>query len=269
MAFCATSSAIYIINDLVDREKDLLHPFKRHRPIASGKISQSLAFVSIAILVSLSLFLALTISFKFTGIIILFYLLQLSYSFQLKNIILLDILAIASGFIVRVFAGEVATGYHLNIWLFLTVISAALFLAVGKRRSELTLLSAWHGANLAKTRATLSHYSEKMLDVYLSMFANSTWITYAFYSFLERPPTIRKTIGTFFEENDLFALSERKWLMITIPIVLYGIMRYLQLIYEKNQGESPEKVLFSDRPLMLTAVVWGLTVFTIFYLFAK
>lgn len=182
---------------------------------------------------------------------------------------LIDILSIAATFILRVFAGEVATGYHISIWLFLTVVSAALFLAIGKRRSELTLLTGWTGSIPGKTRATLSHYSEKMLDVYISMFANSTWITYAFYSFLERPPVLRKTIGTFFDTNDITFLQERKWLMLSVPLVIYGVMRYLQLIYEKNVGESPEKVLLSDKPLMFTALLLGLTVFAIIYIIGK
>lgn len=182
---------------------------------------------------------------------------------------LLDILTIAAGFILRVWGGEMATGYHISIWLFLTVISGSLFLAIGKRRSELTLLTGWAGGNLGKTRATLSRYSEKMLDVYISMFANSTWITYAFYSFLERPPVFRKTFSSLLTSTDLTNFQDRKWLMITIPFVIYGIMRYLQLIYERNQGESPEKVLLSDKPLMATVIILGLLLTGIIYIIGK
>lgn len=195
--------------------------------------------------------------------------LQLTYSFYTKNIMLLDILSIAAGFIIRVIAGEVATGYHINIWLFYTVISGALFLAIGKRRSELTLLSGWQGAAVAKTRATLSHYSEKMLDVYISMFANATWLTYGFYAFLERPPVLRRTIGNLLDTNDVAFLQDRKWLMLTIPFIIYGVMRYLQLIYERNVGESPEKVLLTDKPLMATALILGLLLFAIIYIIGK
>lgn len=267
LAFCATSSTIYIINDLTDIEKDQAHPFKRHRPIASGKISKPTAIIAATFLFLTSIILAGLISVPFIFIVILFYLLQIAYSLYLKNLILLDIFAIAAGFIIRVFAGEVATGLHIDIWLFYTVISGALFIAIGKRRSELTLLSGWHGSVPAKTRATLSHYSEKMLDVYISMFANSTWLTYAFYAFLQRPPVLRKTIGDIlFDDSTLYLFQERKWLMLTIPIVIYGIMRYLQLIYEKNEGESPEKVLLTDRPLIITAIIWGGMLFTFIYL---
>lgn len=162
-----------------------------------------------------------------------------------------------------------ATGYHINIWLLLTVISASLFLAVGKRRSELTLLSGWEGSLAAKTRATLSHYSEKMLDVYIAMFANSTWITYALYSFLAPSPSLKQSLGNLFDDNTFYLIQDRKWLTITIPFVIYGVMRYLQLIYEKNEGESPEKVLLSDLPLMTTAMILAGILFGIIYVFGK
>lgn len=268
-SLCAASSTIYIINDLTDIEKDKLHPFKRNRPIASGKLPKQIAIFSIFVLLSVALIFAASISSSFFLLILIFIAMHIGYSLYLKNLILFDILTISAGFILRVFSGEVATGYHLNIWLFLTVVSVALFLAIGKRRSELTLLSAWDGAIASKTRATLSHYSERMLDVYLSMFANSAWITYAFYTFLEKPPAYRNTITRAILDNDLSIVADRKWLMLTIPIVLYGIMRYLQLIYEKNQGESPEKVILSDKPLIITALLLGAMLFSIIYIIGK
>lgn len=269
IVFCIASSSVYIFNDLQDIEKDLLHPFKKHRPIASGKISPKAAGVVAVIMALVALFFAYQISMPFFLITLLFYGLQISYSLYLKNIILLDVLAIAASFIIRVFAGEAATGYHIDIWLFLTVVSASLFIAIGKRRSELTLLSGWSGSIPTKTRATFSSYSDRMLDVYISMFANSTWITYAFYTFLQRPPIFRKSIGTLFDQYNLDIFSDRKWLMLTIPLVIYGIMRYLQLIYEKNEGESPEKVLLSDKPLMTTAILLGLSLFGIIYILGR
>ena len=269
LSLCAASSAIYIINDLSDVEKDRLHPFKKHRPLASGKLPKEIAIFAAAVLAISALLVANSISTSFLLLILIFFVMHITYSFYLKNVILFDILTIASGFILRVFSGEVATGYHLNIWLFLTVVSVSLFLAVGKRRSELTLLAGWDGAIAAKTRATLSHYSERMLDVYLSMFANSAWITYAFYTFLEKPPAYRNTITRALLDNDLSIIADRKWLMLTIPIVIYGIMRYLQLIYEKNEGESPEKVLLSDKPLIVTGLILGGILFTIIYVIGK
>ena len=144
-----------------------------------------------------------------------------------------------------------------------------MFLAIGKRRSELTLLSGWAGSVPVKTRATLVHYSEKMLDVYLAMFANSAWLTYAFYTFLERPLTLRSSISRIIEDSDLSTLQDRKLLTLTIPIVIYGIMRYLQLIYEKNEGESPEKILLTDKPIIITGIILGAMIFTIIYVIGK
>ncbi len=178
-------------------------------------------------------------------------------------------MAIASGFILRIFAGEVATGFHIDVWLLLTVISAALFIAIGKRRSELTLLSGWQGAIPAKTRSTLTHYSERMLDVYISMFANSTWITYAFYTFLQQPVAAKTALGGLVDSYNLNIFDDRKWMMITIPVAIYGIMRYLQLIYEKNVGESPEKILLFDRPIILTSIIMGTLLFTIIYIIGR
>lgn len=269
MVFCAISSAIYYINDLTDIDKDKLHPFKRNRPIAAGKISKNMATLVAAVLVAIAFLIAAKISWAFVGIVLVYFLLHIFYSFYLKNVMLIDILTIASGFILRVLAGEVATGYHINVWLLLTVISASLFLAVGKRRSELTLLSGWSDGVPAKTRATLSHYSEKMLDVYISMFANSTWITYALYSFLAPTAILNKKIGYFFDDNTLSLIQDRKWLTLTIPFVIYGVMRYLQLIYEKNEGESPEKVLLSDVPLIITALLSGVALFLIIYIIGR
>ena len=264
LTFCAASSSLYIFNDFKDLDRDRQHPFKKNRPLASEKLNKNLALATMIILAIIAFILSAKISSSFFLVTLSFYFLQLSYNFFLKDIMLLDILAIAAGFILRVFAGEVATGWHIDIWLFLTVVSVALFLAIGKRRSELTLLSGFTG-----TRKTLSHYSEKMLDVYLSMFANSAWITYAFYTFLQRPPVLRRRVSFIFDQYNLDVFQDRKWLMLTIPFVIYGVMRYLQLIYEKNEGESPEKVLLSDKPLMFTGIILGLTLFGIIYILGK
>ena len=264
LAFCAASSSLYIFNDFKDLDRDRQHPFKKNRPLASGRLDKNLALITMIFLTVISFILSAKISSSFFLVTLSFYFLQLSYNFFLKDIMLLDILAIAAGFILRVFAGEVATGWHIDIWLFLTVVSVALFLAIGKRRSELTLLSGFTG-----TRKTLSHYSEKMLDVYLSMFANSAWITYAFYTFLQRPPVLRRRVNFIFDQYNLDVFQDRKWLMLTIPFVIYGVMRYLQLIYEKNEGESPEKVLLSDKPLMFTGIILGVTLFGIIYILGK
>lgn len=267
ITFCFLSSATYYLNDLVDFHKDQLHPYKKKRPIASGKISFRLAISILVTQVLLGLILAKSINNSFFAAAITYLLLQIAYSFVLKNITVLDIITIAVGYMLRIYAGEFATGYHISIWLSLCVISLSMFLAIGKRRSELTLLMSIKSDKLAATRSTLMHYSEKLLDVYIAMFANTTWLTYAFYTFFEKP--IRLTFSprmTILSTEFLPELAERKWLMSTIPLVLYGIMRYMQLIYEKAQGESPEKILTSDIPLFSTVVVWLTMVFTIVYL---
>lgn len=266
IAFCLLSSATYYLNDLIDFQKDQLHPYKKRRPIASGNISFKLAIPVLACLMAAGLILSKSINNSFFVAATSYVILQLAYSLVLKNIVVLDIMTIAIGYMLRIYAGEFATGYHISIWLSLCVISLSMFLAIGKRRAELTLLMSIKSDKLAVTRNTLLHYSEKLLDVYTSMFANTTWLTYTFYTFFEKP--IRLTFSprmTILSTEFLPELAERKWLMATIPLVLYGIMRYMQLIYEKAQGESPERILTSDVPLLTTVIVWCSMVFTIIY----
>ncbi len=266
MAFCAIASATYYFNDLIDFKKDQLHPYKKRRPIASGRIPFNLAVVILILLVIIGLTLAFSINNSFFAIIIVYLILQIAYSLVLKNITVIDIMTIAVGYILRIYAGEMATGYHISIWLSLCAISLSMFLAIGKRRAELTLLLSIKSDKLAETRHTLVHYSERLLDAYTSMFAFSTWLTYISYTFFEKP--IRLVFSpkvTIFSTEFLPELAERKWIMVTVPLVLYGVMRYMQLIYEKAQGESPEKILTSDIPLLSTVLLWlGLT-FTIIY----
>lgn len=262
--FCTASSANYLFNDVLDAPKDRKHPFKKNRPVASGKLPASVALSAAVILIFLSLFGAVLINPSFFILTFLFLILEFSYSLFLKKIAVVDILAITLAYILRVYAGEIATGFHLSIWLFLTVLSLSLFLAIGKRRAEITLLEGYNGTVLKDTRETLSHYSERLLDVYISMTAASTWIAYAFYAFLGKT----QTSGWFSTgpwSSFVSVLPERKWLMLTIPFVLFGIMRYVQLIYEQHKGESPERVLTSDWPLMITVLSWGITVIFIIY----
>lgn len=262
--FCGVSSGTYIVNDIIDAKNDRLHPFKKYRPIAHGDVSVPLAIMLALILITGSLGLATIVNFTFFLFVIVYLLLQIFYSTILKTIAVIDILAIAAGYILRVYGGEFASGYHISVWLLLTTISVSLFLAIGKRRSELTLLSASKVENIAATRKTLSHYSERLLDVYASVFATSTFISYALFTFLENPAGIGVSLGQIIVP-DAPEFLQRKWLMVTIIPVVYGLMRYLQDIYEKNEGESPEKVLFSDKPLLATIAIWGMMVIFIIY----
>lgn len=268
LIFCSISSAIYIINDIFDIQKDKLHPFKRFRPLAHEDVPVSMAIILAVILTVISLIGSYMISIQFLIVTIVYFILQLSYSMFLKHIAVIDILALAGGYIIRVYAGEVIIGYHyhISVWLLLTTISLSLFLAVGKRRRELTLISEHNSTNISAIRKSLSHYSERLLDVYASIFATSTFFSYALFTFLENSQQ-PLTVG-----NDLLlpqylpSFLQRKWLMVTIIPVVYGLMRYLQDIYEKHEGESPERVLFSDKPLLATVIIWALLVFLIIYL---
>ncbi len=187
--FCGLSSATYIINDIFDVKKDRLHPFKKFRPIAHGDVPIGLATVLAISIMLVSLIVASSITPTFFALAITYLFIQFLYSSFLKSLAVIDILAIAAGYILRVYGGEFASGYHISVWLLLTTISISLFLAVGKRRSELTLLSQNKDLNIAATRKSLSHYSERLLDVYISMTAASTWIAYAFYAFLGKTET--------------------------------------------------------------------------------
>src|SRR3989344_3367770 len=175
VVLCGLSSATYIINDIFDIKSDRLHPFKKFRPLAHNDIPLTLAIFIAAILALGSLFVGLKyVTLTFSIITLIYLLLQFFYSFFLKAIAVADILAIATGYILRVYAGEFASGFHISVWLLLTAISLSLFLAVGKRKSELTLVSQVKDANIASIRKSLSHYSERLLDVYATTFATST-----------------------------------------------------------------------------------------------
>jgi 4-hydroxybenzoate polyprenyltransferase len=264
IVFCGLSSATYVINDIFDVEKDRLHPFKKFRPLANGDIPISFGISFAIFLVISSLYLAKEINPTFFTVSIVYLIIQILYSSFIKQLAVLDILALASGYILRVYAGEFASGFHISVWLLLTTISISLFLAVGKRRSELTLLTASKGIDIAATRKSLSHYSDRLLDVYASVFATSTFIAYSLFTFLENPGGFRLNLNILIPDS-LSSFFERKWLMITIIPVVYGLMRYLQDIYEKNEGESPEKVLLSDKPLLATVIIWVILVVVLIY----
>ncbi len=262
--FCGISSATYIINDAMDVKKDRLHPFKKFRPLAHGDVNIKFAILLAIFLIVFSLGLSMLVNFTFFLFIIVYLLLQICYSSFLKSITIIDILAIAAGYILRVYGGEFASGFHISVWMLLTTISISLFLAIGKRRSELTLISQHKDINIAATRKTLSHYSERLLDVYASIFATSTFISYSLFTFLETPKGLTISIGDL-TTDAIPGGFQRKWLMVTIIPVVYGLMRYLQDIYENQEGESPEKVLLSDKPLLATVLIWTIMVIFIIY----
>ncbi len=260
LLFCVFSSATYLLNDVFDIERDKLHPFKSKRPIAAGLIPVPLAIILslTAIVIFLPISYALSPAFFFAAITYL--VLQLFYSAYLKQVILIDVLVIAAGFVLRVYAGVWAIDAHLNVWFLLSVTSFALFLAIGKRRSERTLMES----QAFRHRETLLHYPENLLDILTSMFANSTWLTYAFFAFLQPPIQAKQVVSSFLGGFEL-PFPEAKYLMATVPVVLYAVMRYLYIIYEKKEGESPERVILTDNPLLSAVLIWVIMVIGIIY----
>jgi len=262
VAFCLLSSSNYLFNDCLDATQDRKHPFKKFRPIASGKLPIPMAILVSILFAITGLYISASLTTTFFLFAVAFLILEYTYTLIFKRFSVIDILTITTAYILRVYAGEAATGFHISIWLALAALSLALFLAIGKRRSELTLIESYEGVVPKDTRAALSHYSEKLLDTYTAMFANSTFITYAFFTFLAQPARE----GIIFRNYWEFApdIPGRKWMMLTIPFVLFGIMRYMQLIYE-GKGESPEKVLTSDLPLLSTVILWVVSVLIVVY----
>ncbi|MFA5932678.1 MAG: decaprenyl-phosphate phosphoribosyltransferase [Microgenomates group bacterium] len=259
--FCGFSSAVYLLNDVFDIERDRQHPIKSHRPIASGSIPLPLIISIVIGLIAVLLPLAYLTSPSLFYAGLAYLLLQLFYSAYFKSVILLDVMVIAAGFVLRVYAGIWAIDAHLNVWFLLSIISFSLFLAIGKRRSELTLMAQKDIA--AKHRETLLHYPENLLDILTSMFANSAWLTYALFAFQQSPVALRHNI--FGLDIGSLPFAEAKYMMITVPLVIYGVMRYLYVIYEKKEGESPEKVLLTDTPLLSIVISWLIMVIVIVY----
>ncbi|HUV42792.1 MAG TPA: UbiA prenyltransferase family protein [Patescibacteria group bacterium] len=258
--FSILTSSIYLFNDVIDISKDKLHPIKKKRPIASGKIPVFLALLFFISGFLVSLYLAYLVNPFFFLACLVYFILQIGYSLIFKKIVLIDILVIAAGFIIRVYAGALALNVHMNVWFLLCVISLALFLAAGKRRTELAILEQ----QAAQHRKTLSFYSPPLLDSYLSIFANSAWMAYALYTFFVPPPPITQRFS-FLTQLPLTFSGINKWLMITIPVVIFGIMRYLKIIHEGKRAESPEKVLLGDKTLLFTVGLWIFLVVVIMY----
>lgn len=264
--FTILTSSIYIINDIVDREADAKHPFKKKRPLASGELPVPIALFTAITGLAVVFFLALPLSSFFKLMLAAYFLLQMLYAKFLKHYPIWDVLTIASGFLIRTYAGSVVVNLHMSVWFLLTVVSASLFLAVAKRQSERTLLG---DAQLGETRKTLKKYGQRLLDQYTSMFATATWLTYALYTF---QMTMNESTQPAFERfPELYTilprtLQSQKLLMLTIPFVIIGVMRYLHLIYEENKGESPERVILRDKTLLSIVSLLALTTFVVIYL---
>lgn len=257
-AFCLFSSGSYLINDIVDAPHDRRHPQKRNRPVAKGTVTPRQATLTSIFLFSLGLSIALNLGIAFVLLILAFLILHLIYSFILKKVAILDIFGISFSFIFRALGGEVATGYHLPVWLMFTVVFLSLFIASGKRRSEFVKQGT-------KSRPTLGKYQKALLNFYISIFSVLTLISYSLFTYLAQPADFSQPrIHKFFAKNFPFLIG-RKWLMLTIFPVILGIMRYSQLILERKKGEQPENILASDIPLLGTVFIWGIMLIVIIY----
>ena len=243
--FCALSSTVYLVNDVLDREQDRRHPLKADRPVASGALGSALALATAAALGVAALGVALGLGWHFFQIAAAYVVLLIAYSAFLKHIVILDVLTIAAGFTLRAAAGAAAIAVPISHWLLVCTTLLALFIALSKRRHELTLLTE----KAIDHRPILGDYTPYLLDQMISVVTASTLIAYAFYTI--SPETTAK-FGT-----DLLSL--------TIPFPLYGIFRYLYLVHGRDKGGSPAELVINDRPLLVCVGLWALSVILIIY----
>lgn len=256
--FSLAASASYIFNDILDAKSDKLHPIKKRRPVASGKLPIPIALVTALTLALVALYWSTTLGSLFSFLVLIYLVLQIAYSLGLKNIAIIDILIIAAGFIIRVYAGAFVIDAHLSVWFLLCVISVALFLASGKRRAELNTLKLSNGV----TRKSLSKYRRELLNSYVTMFGNAAWMSWALFTFFESPKASLSVWLLLAELSQTTTIN--KLLMITIPVAIFGIMRYESLIFE-GRSEAPEKLLLTDKSLVTSALLWlGLVVWILY-----
>jgi len=243
--FCGLSGAIYLFNDVADAERDRLHPSKRLRPIASGELSRTTASIFGALLLAGCLAAAVRVGVAFGLVALGYAALLTAYSVWLKHIVILDVLTVAAGFVLRAVAGAVAVDAEISGWLLICTILIALFLALGKRRHEYRSLAR----NAAAHRPILAEYSESFLDQMISVVTASTVTAYALYTM--SPETVAK--------------FHTRLLPVTLPFVLYGIFRYLYLLYRRDLGGNPSDLLVTDKALLFDALLWMLATFVIIY----
>jgi 4-hydroxybenzoate polyprenyltransferase len=242
---CLMSGTVYIINDLADIEKDRQHPKKRNRPLASGQLKPTVATVAAIVALLAVLPVGFLLHPVFGGILTLYLLSQIAYSFWLKNIVIIDVMLIASGFLLRVAGGvPLVDAQRFSPWLYVCMTLLALLIGFGKRRHELVLLK--QDANMH--RQSLEEYNLPLLDHVISIVTASTLLAYALYTFSAE------------------GLPPNHTMMLTIPFVLYAIFRYLYLVHVNELGGAPEEIALSDRPLQVTFILWGLSVVIVMYL---
>jgi 4-hydroxybenzoate polyprenyltransferase len=243
--FCALSGAMYLFNDVADREKDRRHPQKRQRPVASGRLSTSTAMAVGAVLVAAGLVVGAALSVTFLIAALAYVLLLSAYSLWLKHLVIVDVLVVASGFVLRAVAGAVAIEVEISGWLLICTVLIALFLALGKRRHEYLALDGEAAAH----RPILAEYSAGLLDQMIAVVTASTVTAYALYTM--SPETVAK--------------FHTHLLPLTLPFVLYGIFRYLYLLYRRQLGGNPSELFLNDRALLVNTLAWIVAVLVIIY----
>lgn len=244
--FCLVSSAVYILNDLVDIEADRAHPEKQKRPLPSGQLSTAAAITAMIVIVLFSLPLSFILNPIFGFILCGYLILQIAYSFFLKNLVILDVMAISAGFVLRVGSGVALVDVErFSPWLYIFTTAISLFLGFAKRRQEIVQLN---GAT-ESTRKILSEYSIGLLDFLIMIVVTMAVMTYALYTFSAE------------------GLPDNHVMMLTIPFVLYGIFRYLQMIHVKGETAPPDEIILKDRPIQLAILFWGLTIGLLLYVF--
>jgi 4-hydroxybenzoate polyprenyltransferase len=245
ICFCLIASAVYIMNDLVDIEKDRLHPRKRLRPLPSGELQPRLALVAAVTLTLVSLGTALWLDPWIALILAIYLASNAAYSFYLKNIVLIDVMVLSLGFLLRVVAGvEIVQVENFSPWLYVCVTLLALFLGFGKRRHEIALLEG----EAASHRPSLEEYNVHLLDQIMGIVTTSMLVAYTFYTF-----------------DAETALARDGRMLLTVPFVFYGIVRYLYLIHIKKLGGAPDELLLKDRAMFITMALWVLTVVVLIY----
>ena len=243
--FCGLSSAVYLLNDLADRERDRLHPLKKSRPLAAGTLSVGAALAALAGLAVTSLAAAFFLGLQFLGLSLAYLALNLCYTLWLKRVVIVDVMTVSLGYVVRVMAGGAAIGVVVSAWLLLCTIFLALFLTASKRRHELLLLAE----TAAEQREVLGRYSLDFLDQMINVVTASSLLSYALYT--TSPETVEK-FGT-------------RSLIYTIPFALFGIFRYLYLSYRVSDDRSPTEAMLTDLPFILNLAFWALAVYIILY----
>lgn len=244
-AFSFTASALYLINDIVDISKDRAHPIKKKRPLASGRLNPTVTKAGIGILLMITITVCFFLNLNFVAVIIAYFVLTLLYTFILKNIVIVDVVTIAIGFVLRAVAGAIVIEVEISRWLLLCTTFLALFLVLCKRRHELILL----GENGSTHRRTLGEYSTAFLDQMVGIVTASTVMSYALYT------TSAETVAKFGTNNLIF----------TLPFVLYGIFQYLYLVHQRNLGGSPEMALLKDKGTIINLILYILTLIFIIY----